>query len=74
MGLSMTNPLLSSLFLVISPVPLPLYKMWHNANYPCYWECMHLESRAAGYGFTVISPVEGVGNAIFWGDVPGLKK
>ena len=35
---------------------------------------MHLESRAAGYGFTVISPAEGGENAIFLGDVPEFKK
>jgi hypothetical protein len=35
---------------------------------------MHLESRAAGYGFTVISPDEGGETAIFRGDVQELKK
>jgi hypothetical protein len=35
---------------------------------------MYLESRAAEYGFTVISPAEGGETAIFGGDVQELKK
>jgi hypothetical protein len=31
-------------------------------------------NRAAGYGFTVISPAEGGENAIFLGDIPEFKK